>query len=269
MPLTPLQSDILAIIGDNRTPENYIAGGTVLHFEPNTTRYSRDLDIFHDALEAVAPSFETDRAALEEAGFSLEVIISQPGFIRALIRRDSDSTQIDWARDSAWRFMPAIRHEKGGFVLHEVDIATNKILAMAGRSEPRDFVDALFILERILPLGPLVWASVAKDPGFTPMSLLEHLKRQGRYRPEDFERLDLVKPIDLVGAKETWLDALAKAEAFIVSRPPSEIGCLYWDRSKKRFAQPAADEDGDVVPHYGRAGGILPQPAGQSPDREG
>lgn len=54
MPLTGLQSDILAVIALHRTPENYIAGGTFLHFEPNSTRYSRDLDIFHDALEAVA-----------------------------------------------------------------------------------------------------------------------------------------------------------------------------------------------------------------------
>jgi len=265
MPLTPLQSDILAIIGRNRTPENYIAGGSVLHFEPNSTRYSRDLDIFHDALETVAPSFKNDRAQLEGEGFAVEVIISQPGFIRALVNRESESTQIDWARDSAWRFMPAIQHEKGGYVLHGVDIATNKILAAASRSEARDFVDVLFILEKILPLGPLVWASVAKDPGFTPMSLLEHLKRQGRYRPEEIQRLDLVGPFDMVEAKETWLGALEEVESFINSRPPSEIGCLYWHPSKAQFVSPEAEGDEHVIPHYGRAGGILPQPSRMPP----
>ena len=260
MPLTELQADILAVIGAHRTPENYIAGGTALHFEPNSSRYSRDLDIFHDALEAVAPSFEKDRAALEGAGFELDVIISQPGFLRAIVRSTTDATQIDWARDSAWRFMPAIQHPKGGFLLHPVDIATNKILALAGRNEPRDYVDALEIIDRILPLGALVWASVAKDPGFSPASLLEHLKRQGRHRPEEYERLDLKKPFDPVAAKAVWTEALSDAEGFIASRPPEEAGCLYWNGDEEQFIQPSTDDE-QVIPHFGRVGGILPRPS--------
>lgn len=260
MPITPLQADILAIIASNRSPDNYLAGGTVLHFEPNSVRFSRDLDIFHDALAAVAPSFEADRVALAEAGFSIDVVISQPGFIRALIGRGPERTQIDWARDSAWRFMPAVRHEKGGYVLHDVDVATNKILALAGRTEPRDYVDAIDIHGRILPLGALVWAAVSKDPGFSPLSLLEHLKRQGRYRPEDMARLDLARPFDLVEAKHTWTEALRDAETFITSRPPSEAGCLYYDTTQETFVAPGAESSKSVVPHFGRAGGILPRP---------
>lgn len=264
MPLTPLQSSILAVIATNRTPESYLAGGTALHFEPNSVRYSRDLDIFHDALEAVAKAFETDLRALESAGFTVSVEISQPGFIRALVGKDKETTQIDWARDSAWRFMPTVRHEKGGYVLHDVDLATNKILALAGRREPRDFIDALYIMEHILPLGPLVWAAVAKDPGFTPLSLLEMLKRQGRYRAEDMARLDLVEPLDMEQAKTVWLAALGAAETFIASRPPSEAGCLYFDPDRKVFGtpgDPGDPDDASYVPHYGRVGGILPVPA--------
>ena len=43
-----------------------------------------------------------------------------------------------------------------------------------------------------------------KDPGITPLSLLELLKRRGRYRPEDFTRLNLGEPFDLAYAKRTW-----------------------------------------------------------------
>jgi len=264
MPLTELQSDILAVISSHRTPENYIAGGTALHFEPNSSRFSRDLDIFHDALEAVAPSYEQDRTSLEAAGFALEVIISQPGFIRAIVRKKTESTQIDWARDSAWRFMPVVKHEKGGFLLHPVDVATNKILALVGRNEPRDYVDALEIVETILPLGPLVWASVAKDPGFSPASLLEHLRRQGRHRPEDYNRLDLVKPFDPISAKQKWMKALESASDFIASRPPNESGCLYWDLKTERFVDPSATNESNIIPHFGRAGGILPRPSSAS-----
>lgn len=53
-----------------------------------------------------------------------------------------------------------------------VDLAANKVLVLAGRDEPRDFVDILFAHREVLPLAGLVWAAVGKDPGFTPPSLL-------------------------------------------------------------------------------------------------
>ena len=92
--------------------------------------------------------------------------------------------------------MPPVRDELGGFLLHPVDLAVNKTLALAGRDEPRDYADILFIHERILPLGALCWAAAGKDPGFTPLSLLELLRRRGRHRPEDMARLALAGPTD-------------------------------------------------------------------------
>jgi hypothetical protein len=253
MPLTDLQHRILALIGPIRTPESYVAGGTALHFSPNSTRFSRDLNLFHDALEAVAKAHAEATRVLGQAGYG--------------IRTDSGgSTQIDWARDSAWRFMPVMHGDLGGYVLHDIDLATNKVLALAGRDEPRDFVDILFVMERILPLGPLIWASVAKDPGFSPSSLLEQIRRHGRHRPEEFDRLDLVRPIDLVAAKRTWLAALAEAETFIDSRPMSEAGCLYYRVAEARFVQPAAGaglQEQGLVLHFGGAGGVLPRAADQ------
>lgn len=263
MPLTELQSAILRVIGPVRTPESYLAGGTVLHFSPNSTRYSRDLDLFHDALEQVAVSFEQDRHLLGRAGFEMEVSISQPGFIRAIVSRDDQSTQIDWARDSAWRFMPVMKSSLGGYVLHEIDVATNKVLALAGREEPRDYVDILYVMERILTLGPLVWAATAKDPGYSPLSLLEQLRRRGRYRREETDRLDLARPFDPVASKAVWLDSLDAAEAFIRSRPPAEAGCLYYRTSDEHFVEPEPGplDEQHILTHYGRVGGILPRPA--------
>ena len=48
---------------------------------------------------------------------------------------------IQWARDSAYRFFPLVEDEQFGLVLHPFDLATNKCLALAGRLEPRDWVD--------------------------------------------------------------------------------------------------------------------------------
>jgi hypothetical protein len=32
---------------------------------------------------------------------------------------------VDWTHHSAWRFMPLVRDELGGLLLHPVDLATN------------------------------------------------------------------------------------------------------------------------------------------------
>lgn len=264
MPLTDLQRRILAVLAPARADEGYLAGGAALHFSPNSTRYSHDLDFFHDSSRRTAEAYAEDVRLLEDAGYQVEPVFSQPGFIRAIVSLDGAATQIDWAHDSAWRFLPLVQDDLGGFLLHSVDLAVNKTLALAGRDEARDLVDMDYILEHILPLGPLVWAAVGKDPGFSPLSLLEQLKRSGRYRPEDVARLDLARPFDMQRAKERWLAALADAEAFVEQRPPDELGCLYYAPSRQRFEAPLPDADlseQGLVIHFGRPGGVLPLPA--------
>lgn len=63
--------------------------------------------------------------------------------------------------------MPAQKHPHSGYQLHPIDLAINKVLALAGRDEARDFLDVLHAHATILPLGALCWAAVGKDPGFT------------------------------------------------------------------------------------------------------
>lgn len=268
MPLTDYQREILALLAQTRSPDSYLAGGAALHFSPESTRYSHDLDFFHDSSERVAEAFAADSKLLEGAGHGLRVELSQPGFVRAVVSRGGenthDATRIDWAHETAWRFMPPVRDELGGYLLHEVDLAINKALALAGRDEPRDFVDILFAHERILPLAGLAWAAVGKDPGFSPLSILELLKRRGRARPEDLARLDLVEPFDPAAARENWRAALERADRFARSRPADEAGCLYYSPARERFVLPEPDarlDDQGLVPHWGRPGGILPRPA--------
>jgi hypothetical protein len=152
--------------------------------------------------------------------------------------------------------MPPIKSAQVGVQLHPIDLAVNKILALAGRDEARDFLDIMYIHDEILPLGALVWAAVGKDPGFTPFSLLDIIRRRGKYRPEDFTRLHLARPVDLVSLKTRWLAALEQCKAFISKRRAAEAGCLYYSRIKNSFVMPVQDED--VVVHYGKPGGVIP-----------
>jgi hypothetical protein len=61
--------------------------------------------------------------------------------VRAVARLGEEATRVDWAHDSAWRFMPLVRDALGGLLLHPVDLAINKVLALAGRDEPRDLTE--------------------------------------------------------------------------------------------------------------------------------
>jgi len=264
VPLTAFQRALLAVLAAGGTDDRYLAGGAAMHFAPTSVRYSDDLAFFHDSEARVAAAFAADRATLDRAGYRVGVELSLPGFVRAVVRRGEEATRVDWAHDSAWRFMPLVRDPLGGLLLHPVDLAINKVLALAGRDEARDFVDILFVHGRVLPLAGLCWAAVGKDPGLTPRSLLELLKRRGRYRPEDFSRLHLVEPFDLPQAKQQWLDALADAEGFVTARPPEEYGCLYYATREARFVVPRGDATlgaQAVVPHFGAPGGVLPRVA--------
>ncbi len=225
MPLTPFQQRLLADLTSDQSAERHLAGGAAMHIAPNSLRFSKDFDFFHDSEARVAATFAGDRERLDTLGYTTSVEISQPGFIRAVVRHGADETRVDWAHVSAWRFMPLVRD-----------------------------------------VGALCWAAVGKDPGFTPLSLLELLKRRGRYRPEDFARLELVSPFDLVAAKTRWLNALSDAEEFIRGRPLTEIGCLYWSAERAIFVMPRPTNDGGAPaqPHWGVPGGVLPQLSGVS-----
>ena len=259
MPLTAYQQDVAELLASNRTEDSYLAGGAALHLQPNSKRYSNDLDYFHDSVERVASAFEQDRADLEKYNHQVQVQLNRPGYVRAIVSKAGQSTNVEWAHDSAWRFMPPIKNDTVGYQLHPIDLAINKVLALAGRDEARDFVDVLMLDRDLLPLGALCWAAVGKDPGFSPGSLLELLKRRGRYQPEDYARLHLSEPVDLQQTKSRWLDALALAETFIAERNPDNIGCLYYDATQQKFVAPATGALGaNIAPHFGRPGGVLP-----------
>lgn len=269
MPLTPFQQRLLAVLAEVPVADRYLAGGAALHFAPQSTRYSDDLDFFHDTEARVATAFARDRALLAEAGYAVAVELTLPGFVRAIVSQRGGSTRVDWAHDSSWRFMPLVRDPLGGWLLHPVDLALNKLLALAGRDEARDFVDTLYVHQHTLALAGLAWAAAGKDPGLTPLSLLELLNRRGRPRPEAVARLQMAAAFDLPGARAAWQEALADAERFCRERPPQELGCLYYHGDTQRFVVPAAGAslaDQGIVPHFGALGGVLPRVAEAGPD---
>jgi hypothetical protein len=113
----------------------------------------RDIDLFHDTTEALEASWAADRALLETNGYAVHVLRERGGLVEAEVEDGADRARLEWTRDSAFRFFPLQQHAELGLTLHPFDLATNKVLALVGRLEVRDWVDVIASDERFSRSG--------------------------------------------------------------------------------------------------------------------
>src|SRR5262249_47297031 len=140
----------------HRDPESYVGGSTPLN--RNALRYSEDIDVFQDREERVAIAAAEDTAALTAAGYQVHWLRQEAAIHTVEVARGEVRTRLEWVADSDFRFFPTIPDETFGYILHPIDLATNKAMAAAGRRELRDLVDLLVVHDTILSLGPVFWA---------------------------------------------------------------------------------------------------------------
>jgi hypothetical protein len=260
MPLTEIQARVLEVIAANRSPDSYLAGATVLHQGSDTPRFSQDLDLFHDLAESVALCAAADEVTLGAAGYEVHWILRTPTFHRAVVAIENEQLKLEWAQDSAFRFFPLEEDEQCGWRLHFADAAVNKMLALAGRDEVRDFVDILHLHDTYLHLGALAWAGCGKDPGFTPLFLLDQAARHSAYSQTDLDRLSLRRPLQLTEMKRRWLTALLQARELVDVLPAEELGCLYVDAAGVPVTPvPESSEFSNLIRHRGCIRGAWPR----------
>ena len=253
MPLTPFQSEILRLLARNRSPESYVAGGIALNAR-ESIRWSADVDVFHDAEEAVIRSSERDVQTLEQARYSVRQDLWTPSFRRAWVARAQEGVKLEWAQDSAWRFFPIEPDELLGWRLHRFDALTNKALAMAGRAETRDLVDLVANADRH-PLHAVCWAACGKDPGYNPLLLLNQMQRNSRINPAELREMGAaLEPVPL---KTQWL-ALAETALSEIQHAASaghEPGVAFVNPQGRVLWFDAPG----VTPHKPVLGGSLPR----------
>src|ERR1700730_1406733 len=175
--LSQFQREVAEIIaGLEEATDFALAGGAALIARGEVERQTRDLDFFGLTPAAV-------EAALRDAGFSVHRIHDWPGFARLVVVGGGDRTEVDLAADA--RLFPV---ELGEPVptLQALELAVDKVLAVFGRAEARDFVD-LLALEPRYGLGRLFDLAAQKDLGFSPVVFAEMLGRFNRLRREEFE----------------------------------------------------------------------------------
>lgn len=227
MPLTNFQREVLAVIVTNRSEASHFAGGLVLNAADDSSRFSKDFDFFHDAVEALAAASEQDTAALRAAGF--EVFPNEKygdwatlsSFRRADVRRGAEEVSLDWAHDSAWRFFPIVEDPVLGWRLHLFDMAVNKALAVSGRTETRDYIDILE-LSRRYSLEAIVWAACGKDEGFSPLFLLKMMRRFAKTVRGELDEIK-ARDLDPIAMKMEWIEMCERAEEEIIRLADTQL----------------------------------------------
>lgn len=269
MALTVLQRRVCQLLAEQRkrSGESYVAGGVALNELVGGARRSRDVDLFHDTEAALLATWTNDRDALGAAGLRVETVRELPAFVEARVRDAAETVVVQWARDSAFRFFPLVEHDTFGLTLHPLDLATNKLLALVGRREVRDWIDLVQCHASVQPLGYLAWAATGKDPGYSPLAILEECART-RYVQDEIAGLDFDGPAPQAGEiSSRWHAAVRDARAIVDALPADQVGKCVLDHEARLELAPASALPGElaagrVVFHAGAIRGAFPEVRG-------
>lgn len=143
-----------------------------------------------------------------------------------------------------------------GWRINFWDGATNKILAHFNRHEFRDYFDILYLHEKHLHLGALVWAAAGKDPGLTPEFIIDWLKRSTRYGAEEVAKVNIAGRLDLREMKRVFLLGCEESERLFRDLPVEDLGCLYLGAEDRPvLPDPNAPNFGKLKRHFASPGG--------------
>jgi len=217
MQLTPLQKKTLKIFsGVNRDGNFYFTGGTALAVCYLHHRESEDLDFLTGDAVSLAPTAREFENQLRAAGLNVQVERRQAAFVRFLIGRE---LKVDLALDTPFRLKPPVQLNIEGAEIPVDDlddIAANKMLALFGRAEPRDFVDVYFLSKEYFDFMELVQMAAKKDTGFDLYWLAAAM--------QEAEKIELLpvkmhKPFNLSDMKKFYMEQRIKLLRRIVGKP--------------------------------------------------
>jgi hypothetical protein len=260
--LTNLQKKIVASLAPYKSEDSYFAGGSILNLD--CLRFSQDIDIFHDNHEQSTIYFARDIRILRKDGFYVELIsgMEKGGTGEVLVSDGCEKTIIQWTTDSSYRFFPLIQDNFFGFRLHHVDAATNKVLALAGRSDViRDYYDICTMIANSEPVAAYIWAACDKDPGYCPNSLLERMSFHSKFREESLLLINAENKLTLRDCKTFFTTMVDDTKEKFAYMPCNEYGTLYLKPDDKSVFFPSLQEfrEESFIRHKGSVRGSMPQ----------
>jgi hypothetical protein len=161
--LTPLQQEILIVVGRALEDSDFaLAGGGAIISQGLVDRRTRDLDFFGSSSLQLAEKLPVIVETLTELGLEVKIDRQVDGFARLEVKGLGEETEVDFGID--YRLFPSHEGEHSS-VLSDKELAVDKVLAVFGRAEPRDFID-LAALSQIFDIRDLFREAVRKDQGF-------------------------------------------------------------------------------------------------------
>ena len=203
--LTNLQKKILLLSGKLPDKEAfYLTGGTALSAFFLKHRKSRDLDFFTHVEELILPFSQELEASLIKENLKVQRLRGFHSFVELSVDSEDDSTAVHFALDSPFRFdQPSYFEEIPGVKVDSlIDIATNKLLALFGRAELRDFIDVYFLVRERYAREYLTDKSAQKDPGFDLYWLGVAMERVDHFSDDSPDMLLLTRPCSMNEIKD-------------------------------------------------------------------
>ena len=144
--LSPLQERVAHIVAELPEARDFaLAGGAALIIRGDIDRRTRDLDFFGPSAVAVDRLVPAAERALLADGLAVERIVDHPGFTRLVVSGGSDQTEVDFGSDAR---LFGVEERLGIRLLSGEELAVDRLLALFGRAEARDFVDLWAVADR-------------------------------------------------------------------------------------------------------------------------
>ncbi len=174
--LTSNQKKFLELFFSYFPEQNFfLTGGTALAEYYLKHRLSEDLDLFtiDQGVDLALVSLQMNQL-IHQLDFEIDHQVSTPAFLQYIIKRGSkDFLKIDIVKDIPVHF-GRIRNIGGINIDSLENIAVGKLLAIFGRTAPKDFIDVYFLLkEKKLDFDKLFKLAKKKDLGLNEFYLAE------------------------------------------------------------------------------------------------
>ena len=219
--LTPFQKQILAALGNSALSSSfYLTGGTALSAYYLHHRFSEDLDFFAAAQEALMGVTTITTNIARQLSVEVEFTRTFPTFVECFFTNSAgDSVKVDFAYDTPFRLQPTTLDAQFGIQVDSLtDVACNKLSALFGRSESKDFVDVYFICREVMPFTELYRQAQEKHLGMTNYWLA--MAMQNIQKVQILPRM--IKPVEIADLQTFFLNLARELMSNI--DPPNEFG---------------------------------------------
>lgn len=182
--LTPFHQELLKRFAASAVGRHFfLTGGTALSAFYLHHRLSEDLDLFTEAPNTVPLVLPVLQQMAKDLKTPLRISREFPTFIEAFFGpHHGEMIKMDFAQDSPFRLKGLEETSVGIRIDNSTDIACNKLSALYGRAEAKDFIDVFFIAQKLFSFDELLAHAKHKHGGLENYWLAIAMQRVERVR---------------------------------------------------------------------------------------